>query len=125
MIRTAAFLTLLSIAGAASAANWISFANCGEPGSLRMYQYDAASVRTAGSEVAVRIRGDYSQHKRMRAKEAQVLWHVNCADRTFVETSRKDFSAKHRVLANYRQPTRTMSIIPGSVPDKLFEKVCA
>ena len=33
-------------------------------------------------------------------------------------------SARHRVVANFRQSTRTMNILPGSVADKLFQTVC-
>jgi hypothetical protein len=124
MIRIATFLALASLSVNASAASWVSFANCGDPGKLRMYLYDPASVKTVGSDVAVRIRGDYSHHSGMRAREAQLVWHVNCDARTFVETSRKDYSARHRVLNNFRQSTRTMNILPGSVADKLYQKVC-
>lgn len=125
MRRQILFVWSLCVASSAPAAEWVSFATCGGPSELRYYSYDSASIARQGPDVLVQVRGDYSRVRGARATEGQIVWALNCDDRTFIERSRTELLPDRSVFANYDSPTSAMRIAPNSVPDKLLRKVCA
>lgn len=125
MKRLITMLLCLSLPASASAANWVSVADCGDPGELRAYSYDPGSIRQNGISRSVKIRGDYSQHATSKAREAQMLWSFDCASRTFTERSRTEFGKGRKVIENYKKPTSAMAVSADSVADKVFAVVCA
>ncbi len=88
MRHLATFLIALTFPSVASAANWVFVANCGEQDQPRAYSYDGDSLRRDGSNVIVRIKGDYSQIVGSRVTEVSILWSFDCANRAIVERSR-------------------------------------
>lgn len=125
MNRLIVALVAVALPANASAARWVSVANCGDAGQVRAYSYDPGSIRTSGAVRSVKIRGDYSQHTTSRAREAQMLWAFDCGSRTFVERTRVEYGQGRRVVENFRKPSSTMSVAPNSVADKVFAVVCA
>lgn len=125
MKRIVAALVCLILPASATAASWVSVANCGEPGELRAYSYDPGSIRRNGEARSVRVRGDYSQHATSKAREAQMLWSFDCSARTFTEGSRTDYDNRRRVIERYKKPTSAMRVMPDSVADKVLAVVCA
>lgn len=125
MRKQLAFLISLSLASGASAADWVSFATCGASSQPRYYSYDASSVTRDGSNVLVHVKGDYSRVRGSRASEGQIVWAMNCQNRTFVERSRTEYRPDRSIAESYGSPTGAMTIGPNSVPDKLLQKVCA
>ncbi len=124
MQRLITALLTLTLPASASAANWVSVANCGDPGEVRAYSYDPGSIRQKGSARLVKIRGDYSQLASSRAREAQMLWSFECASRTFTERSRIEFGKGRKVVENFKKPTSAMAVNADSVADKVFAVVC-
>jgi hypothetical protein len=124
MRRLLGLTIALSLPSAASAANWAFVANCGQQHQLRAYFYDTASLRRQRGSVIVRLRGDYSQVAGSRSKEAQLVWAIDCANRTFVERSRKEFGADRLVVVNYGKATGAMGITNNSIAEKLATRVC-
>ena len=114
----------ISLASAAPAANWATFAECGDSQHLHIYSYDADSVATRRGQVLVRVNVDYSRDPANRAQNGRMQWSVDCASRTYFEKSRVDYRANRGVVASYRKPSQTMTIIADSVADKLSRKVC-
>lgn len=125
MRRMALFAIGVSFAAAAQAASWTNFAECGDSHHLHIYSYDPASVSARRGNVAVRVNVDYSRDPASRAHNGRMIWSLNCAARTYFEKSRVDYRANRSVVANYRAPSQTMTIIADSVADKLARKVCA
>lgn len=125
MKRIITALVCLSLPASASAAEWVSVADCGNPGELRAYSYDPGSIRQSGVTRSVKIRGDYSQHATSKAREAQMLWSFDCASRTFKESSRTEYGKGRKVVENYKKPTTAMAVSADSVADKVFAVVCA
>ena len=122
--RTIGFLISLCLASGASAATWVPFADCGAADQLRLYSFDSSSVTRNANDVLVRIKGDYSRVQGTRVSEGQIVWALNCNDRTFVEKSRAEYRPDRTVFANYQSPTPAMRIAPNSIADKLLRKVC-
>lgn len=125
MKRLITALVCLSLPASASAAGWVSVADCGDPGELRAYSYDPGSIKKDGANRSVKIRGDYSQHATSKAREAMMLWSFDCATRTFTERSRTEYGKGLKVIENYKKPTSTMAVNADSVADKVFAVVCA
>lgn len=108
----------------ASAANWTLFAECGDPGQVRLYSYDPASVRKRGEQRIVTLQADYSQIAASKGRSGRIVWAMECGTRSFVEQSRIEYGSGGRIVARYKKPTPSMGINAGSVAEKLFEKVC-
>lgn len=125
MQRLVALLIAGSVPSAASGANWVFVAHCGVENQLRSYSYDAQSVRRDRDGLVVKLVGDYSRDKGSRAREARMTWFVDCAARTFVERERTEYDNGRAVVQQYREPTAFSPVLPGSVAEKLFTKVCA
>lgn len=125
MKRLIVALVAVSLPASASAAKWVSVANCGDSGELRAYSYDPGSIRTKGAVRSVKIRGDYSQHATSRAREAQMLWSFDCGSRTFVERTRVEYGKGRKVVENFKKPSSTMAVAANSVADKVYAVVCA
>ena len=125
MRRFICVLVALSLPSVAPAASWVFVANCGEEGQVKAYSYDRDSVRGDGGNVLVRVKGDYSRSAGSRAREAQIVWSFDCANRTFVERSRTEYGPNRKVVASYRQPTAQMGITQDSIAEKVRALVCA
>ena len=123
MFKAAGLFACMSLSTAGLAAEWTHFADCGQPGQQRIYSYQSSSVSRRGDEVRVTIRGDYSRVSGSRAQSGRLLWTLNCTARTFRERQRIDYAGR-RVVERYNSPTAAMNISPGSVAERLFEKVC-
>lgn len=114
-----------SVAAAAPAANWATFAECGDSSHLHIYSYDPASLSARRGKMLVRVNVDYSRDPNSRAQSGRMQWSIDCAAKTYFEQSRTDYRANRSVVADYRKPSATMTIIDDSVADKLARKVCA
>jgi hypothetical protein len=125
MRRILIFATGVTFAAAAPAANWATFAECGDSHHLHIYSYDRASVSTRRGNRLVHINVDYTRDPHSRARNGRMQWSVDCGARTYVERSRTEYRANRTVVANYRKASETMTIIADSVADKLARKVCA
>lgn len=126
MRRLGMFLGISAgFAGPAISASWAMFAECGDSDHLHTYTYDVRTLKSRSGQVLVRVNVDYSRDPMSRATLGAMQWSVDCAAKTFFEKSRVDYSANHRVVADYRKPSQKMTITPGSVADKLSRKVCA
>lgn len=119
------FVTTVSFAATAQAANWAYFAECGDAHHLHVYSYDTASIGTRRGDRVVRINVDYTRDPASVAKSGRMEWSLNCAARTYYENNRTDYRASRTVLAKYNKRSQTMTIIDGSVADKLARQVCA
>lgn len=115
----------VSLPAGATAADWVTVASCGDPGQVKAYSYDLASIDRSGDERSVKIRGDYSADRTSRAREAQMLWSFDCANRKFTEASREEYDSGRKVMQSYKEGTGAMALMPGSVADKVFAIVCA
>jgi hypothetical protein len=124
MHRRLIFAIGVSLASAAPAASWSTFAECGDSNHLHIYSYDSDSVSTRRGQVLVRVNVDYSRDPASRAQSGRMQWSVDCGGRTYFEKSRVDYRANRSVVASYRKPSQTMTIIADSVADKLSRKVC-
>jgi hypothetical protein len=99
------------------------FATCGDHGHERLYSFRGAPKKTGAGNFAIRIGADYSRVPGSIAHDARLVWTIDCGARSFVENSRLEYDKSGRVLARY-PATRSMNIIPGSVADKLADKIC-
>ena len=124
MHRVLIFATGLNFATVGLASNWANFAECGDSRHLHIYSYDPASVSARRGKVLVRINVDYSRDPNSQARSGRMQWSLDCNARTYFERSRTDFRANRSVVANYRKPSETMTIIPDSVAEKLARRVC-
>jgi len=115
----------LSLPSAATAADWVFLANCGDEQQLRAYAYDADAVQRQRGKVTVRLKGDYSRVAGSRSQEVRLIWALDCANRTFVERSRIEYAADRKVVASFRKATPSMGITRDSVAEKVFARVCA
>ncbi len=114
----------LSLPASATAGSWVMVATCGDPGQVKAYSYDPASIDRRGDARSVKIRGDFSDDQTSAAREAQMLWSFDCANRKFTEASRKEYDNRRRVLQSYNKASAAMALMPGSVADKVFAVVC-
>ena len=114
----------VSFAVAAPAADWATFAECGGADHLHIYSYDPGSVSTRRGKMLVKVNVDYSRDPHSHARSGRMQWSLDCAGKTYFEQSRTDYRANRSVVASYRKPSATMTIIGDSVADKLARKVC-
>ena len=116
---------LAALSQPASAANWVHFADCGSAGQQRTYWYDTDRVRSRGAKKVVRIRGDYSRVAGSSVAGADIVWTLDCSNRSFVEQQRTERRKDGKVLGRYTKATRAMRVQADSVADKLADRLCA
>lgn len=117
-------IALLFLSVPAQAANWVHFADCGSPGQVRTYWYDAQSVRSKGADRTVRIRGDYSKAAGSPVADARIVWTIDCSARTFSERQRSEYRANGSLAVKYGRPTESLPAADDSVAAKLIARVC-